>query len=174
MNAVGEKVCSIGNQNNDTALRLGEAADIGKLEEQGGADTSNDTNQQGTKKDQQEDASTFKEAEYSVAGSLALFVSLRRLENDNGDGVVEDRLAKDDGVKLGVDLVRVENGENGDGIGGRQGRSDRDGVDKGHVDGSRNLRVQPEDHADNHSRQKRAGKGKGQNGANVSEEVGLV
>ncbi len=174
MNTVREEVCSIGDQNNDTALCLGEAADVGKLEEQGGADASNDTNQQGTKENQQEDASTFEEADYSMADSLSLFVSLRRLENDNSDGVVEDRLAENDGVKLGIDFVRIENGENGDGIGSRQGRADRDGVDKRHVDSSGNHRVQPEDQANNHGGHECAGKGKGQNGADVSEEVGLV
>lgn len=35
------------------------------------------------------------------------------LVHDDRHGVVEDRLAKDDRVQLWVDLVRVEDGENG-------------------------------------------------------------
>lgn len=39
---------------------------------------------------------------------------MRRLEQDDGNGVVEDRLAKDDGIQFRFDLVEVEDGQDSD------------------------------------------------------------
>jgi hypothetical protein len=45
------------------------------------------------------------------------------LVHDDGDRIVQDTLAEDDGVQLGIDFIRVEDGENRDGIRGRERRS---------------------------------------------------
>lgn len=99
---------------------------------------------------------------------------MRRLEDDNGNGVIENGLAKDDGVELGVDLVRVENGENRDRVGGGQGCADGDGVDKGQVQRPRQHAEEPQDQTNDDSREEGSGKGKGQNSADIAEKVGLM
>ena len=169
-----EKVGGVGNQEDEAALDLGEASDVGKLEQQGRPNANNDANEQTAKEDEQEDAAPLEEAEEPVAAALPLVVLLRRLKDDDGNGVVENGLAKDDGVQLRVDLVCVEDGEDSDGIRSRKSGADRDGVDKGHVQRAGDEREQPENQTDDDGRQQGASKGKGQDGADVAEEVGLV
>lgn len=120
MQALREEVRRISDQDNETALNLREAPDIRKLQQQSRSHTDDNANQQTAKEDDQEDADTLEETQDAVATSIALVVLLRRLEDDNGNGVVEDGFAKDDGVQLRVDFVGVENGENCDGIGSGQ------------------------------------------------------
>jgi hypothetical protein len=43
------------------------------------------------------------------------------LVHDDTNGIVEQTLAKDNGVQFGIDLVLIEDGEDGDGICGGQG-----------------------------------------------------
>lgn len=169
-----KEICSVGNQDNQTALNLGKASDVCKLEEQSGTHANDHANKHTTKEDEQENANSFKEADESIVASLALVVLLRRLENDNGNGIVEDRLAKDDGVQLGIDFVGVEDGQDGHRISRRQCCANGDGIDKGHVQRSRQQTKEPQYQSNHHSRQKSARKGKCQDGPDVSEEVGLV
>jgi hypothetical protein len=63
----------------------------------------------------------------------ALSVLLSSLEQDNSNSVVEDRLSEDDGIELWVDFISVEDGKDGDRIGGGESCADRDGLDKGDV-----------------------------------------
>jgi hypothetical protein len=169
-----EEVGGIRNQDNKTTLNLGEPANIGKLEQKSGRDADNDSDHQTAKEDQQEDTGTLEEADDTVVTRLALVVLLSGLEDDNGNGVVEDGFAKDDGVELGIDLVCIEDGEDCNWIGGRQGGADGNGIDKGHVDGTRDQGVEPQDQPNDDGGQEGASKGKGQDGADVTEEVGLV
>lgn len=53
------------------------------------------------------------------------------LEHDDSDGVVQDRLAENDRVELGIDVQRVEDGQNGDWIGSRQRRAKEQAFDDG-------------------------------------------
>lgn len=174
MYAVGEEVGGVGYEDDEAALNLGQPSQVCELEEESGAGADNDTDEQASEEDEQEDAGTLEEAEEAVATGLALVVLLGRLEDDNGNGVVEDGLAEDDGVELGVNLVRVEDGEDGDGIGSGEGGPDGYCVDKGHVEGAGDLGEEPEDEADDDGGEKGAGKGKGEDCANIAEKVGLV
>lgn len=45
------------------------------------------------------------------------------LVHNDTHSIVDQALAKYDGVELGINLILVENGQNGDGIRGRQGRA---------------------------------------------------
>ena len=99
---------------------------------------------------------------------------MRRLKDDNSHGIVEDRLAKNDGVQLRVDLVGREDGEYGDRIGGRERGADRDAVDKGQRQRARQDGKDKENNANDDGREKGAGKRKGQDRANVAEEICLV
>ena len=137
MDAVCEKVSGVRNEHHQTALNLGVLANVRILEQQRSARPDKNANQQTPKEHEAEDAYALQEAEESHVRLLALLVPLRRLKDDNRDGIVEDRLAKDDGVQLRVDLVRVEDGEDGDGIRGRERRADGDGVDEAVGHGAR-------------------------------------
>jgi hypothetical protein len=55
---------------------------------------------------------------------------LSSLEQDNSHSVVENRLSKDEGVELWLYLVSVENGKDGDGVGGGERRADRHGFNE--------------------------------------------
>ena len=88
--AMGEEIRGIGNQDNETALNLGEAPDIGELQEQGGTNADNDANHQATKEDEQEDSGSFEKAKNPMALPRGvLLILLRRLKDDNGNGIVQ-------------------------------------------------------------------------------------
>lgn len=97
-----------------------------------------------------------------------------RLEQDNGDGIVENGLAKDERVQLGLYLVRVEDGQNGDWVRGRQRGAHRHGLDKVNLEAiERNPGPEEQDEAENEGGDECACKGKGEDGADMAEEVPL-
>lgn len=101
-------------------------------------------------------------------------VPLRSLEQHNGNRIVQDALTKDDGVELWVDLVGIENGQNGDRVCGRERCAHRHGFDKGYVEPFQRYPCpQPEDDAQYKRRDESPSKSKCQDGADVAEEVGL-
>jgi hypothetical protein len=119
MDSVRKEVARIGDQNDEAALDLGETPDQGILEQKTRADANNQANHQTAKEDEQENTNTLKQtqdSEMTLGGALPVLLS--SLEQDNGNGVVEDRLSEDDGIELWVDFVGVEDGKDGDGIGG--------------------------------------------------------
>lgn len=98
-----------------------------------------------------------------------------RLEQDNGNGIVEDTLAKDDGVEFGIDFVGVEDGEDGDGIRGGEGGTNREGFDEGDCQSFKwNSRPDVEDDAEDNGGDEGAGEGEGEDTADIAEEVGLT
>ena len=103
-----------------------------------------------------------------------IVVALRSLENDNGNGVVEDGFTKNNGVQLRVDLVRVENGENRYGIRGGESCADGDGVDKGQVEGSGDTCENVKNQTNDDGRQERSSKGESQDCSYISKEIRLV
>jgi hypothetical protein len=148
--------------------------DIGVLQAQRGHDTHEGADGQAAEKLGQEVPYAVKNAPYADSPSLAAR-ALGRLEDDNGDGIVQDGFAKDDGVQLRVDFECVEDGEDGDGICGRQGGANRDSIDPRHLEAFEGYgRVSPQEHANDDGRDEGSGKGECQDGANVPEEVGLV
>jgi hypothetical protein len=65
---------------------------------------------------QKEDADTFEkayDADFCVRGGD----SSERFKHDDGYGVIEKTLSKDDGVELGIDFISIEYGDDSDGIG---------------------------------------------------------
>ena len=75
---------------------------------QGTESAENHADRKRTKKD----AHKVAQREHDVAkGDGAAFEDLQRLKEDNGDGVVEDALTKDDGEELWVHMHRVEDGQ---------------------------------------------------------------
>lgn len=169
-----EEVSGVGDQDNQTTLNLGNTAKVGKFEQQSSANANNEANKHAAEEDEQKDSRAFKEADDAEISSLALLVLLRSFENDDGDGVIEDRLSKDDGIQLGVNLVGVEDCENSDRVSSGESCADGDRVDKGHAQRSGEQCKDVQDQANNDSRQKGSSKGKSQDGANVAEEVGLM
>ena len=135
MDAMGEEVGGVGDENNKTAFDLGEPPDVSKLEKQRSSHAHDHSDEQTPEEDDQKDAHTLEETKQAVAAGFATLILLRRLKDNNGNGVVQDGLAEDDGVELGVDLVGIKDGEDGYGIGGRKCGTDGDGVNKGHVEG---------------------------------------
>jgi hypothetical protein len=131
---IREEVACIGNENDKTTLDLGEAPDQGILEQKTRANANNQTNHQTAEEDQQENTDTLEQTQdgqMTLGGALSVFLS--SLEQDNGDGVVEDGFSKDDGVELRVDFISVEDGKDGDGVGSGESCADRNCFDKGDV-----------------------------------------
>ena len=176
VDGIGEKISGICDQDDETALNLWEPPDKGILEQQAGSYTNDQTNDQTAKEDEQEDTDTLKQTQDGqMACGSAGFVFLGRLEEDNGNGIVQDGLSKDDGVKLGVYFVRVEYGEDGDGVRGGQSGADRHGLDKGNVQTfERYTSPEPQDDAEDHGGDEGASKGKGQDRAYIAEKVCLM
>lgn len=121
MDAVCEEIARIGNEYNKTAFYFGEFPNMRKLQEQCSCDPNRKANHQTSEEDQQEEAERLKKADYAQIWALLPRstgrIFPRRLEEHNGNGIVQDRLAKDNGIELGVDPVGVEYGKNGDWIG---------------------------------------------------------
>jgi len=176
VDGIGEEISGICDQDDEATLNLWEPPDKSVLEQQAGSYTNDQTNDQTAKEDEQEDTDTLEQTQYGqMTSGSAGFVFLGRLEEDNGNGVVQDGFAKDDGVKLGVYSVRVEYSEDGDGVGGGQSGADRHGLDKGDVQAfERYTSPEPQDDAEDHGGDEGASKGKGQDCANVAEEVALM
>lgn len=97
MDSVREEVSGIRNENHKTALDLREPTNVGELEQKCGRNTYHDADQQAAEEDEEENSRGLDEADEAVA-HVGLLVFLRRLENDNGNGIVQDRLAENDGV----------------------------------------------------------------------------
>lgn len=53
------------------------------------------------------------------------------LEHDNSHCIVENTLAENDRVELGVDVKRVEDSEDGYGVGGGEGGAEEEALDDG-------------------------------------------
>lgn len=120
VDSIGKKVRCIGNEDDETALNLGHTAYVGEFEQQTRRHPDDNPNDQAAKEHKQENANTFEKTQHGqLAGDGTLAVFLCGLKKNDGDGVIEDGLAEDDGVELRVDLVGGEDGENGDGVGGR-------------------------------------------------------
>ena len=125
VNCIRKEVRSVCDQDDQAALNPRIPPDMRELEQQTRGQSNNKTNRQTAKEDQQEESNTFKQAEYSQLASLiCALVVLRCVEQHNGDGIVQDTLAKDDRIELRVDLICVEDRENRDGIRGRESSAD--------------------------------------------------
>lgn len=120
MDTVGKEIASICNQNDQAALEFGKSSNEGIFQDERSADADDDTDQEAGEENQQEDANSLEEADNAeIAGRAAIFVPLGGFEQNNGDCVIEDGFAKDDSVQLGFHLVKIEDGEDGDRVGGR-------------------------------------------------------
>lgn len=174
VSAIGEEVGGIGNENNEAALNLRVSSEVGHLEEEGRHNTDEDTDDQAAEEDDEEDAETLEETDEAHPGGVGL-VLLSSFEYDNGDGVIQNRLAKDDGVQLRIDLVGVENGQDGDGVGSGESCADGDGINEIHLQRLEpGHGIQPEDKTNDDGRQEGSGESKGRYGSNVAEKVGLM
>ena len=97
VDGVGQKVSQVRGKDDETTLSLGESPNIGEFEHQRYANADHDTNKQTSEEDAHKDTYGFKEAtDAEVFG--AVFVFLGCLKDDNGDGIVENRLAEDQSI----------------------------------------------------------------------------
>lgn len=131
MNGIREEVAGVGDQNDDTAFDFRESSDVGHLKQDRRRDTYQEPNDQTAKEDEEKKPAAFKQREDGqLLVRVAFFVLLSRLEKHDGDGIVQYRLAKNNGVEFRVDLVGIENGQDRDWICRRQCSAHRDGFDK--------------------------------------------
>jgi CRISPR/Cas system-associated protein Cas10 (large subunit of type III CRISPR-Cas system) len=119
VDGVGKEVCEVCDQHDKTCLCFRITSHICKLERQRSHDAYHDTNKETPEEDAKENAKRLKQAHDAKVLST-IFVFLRRLEENNGDCIVEDGLAKDERVELWLDFVGIEDGENSDRVGGRE------------------------------------------------------
>lgn len=128
---VGEKVRGVGDERDDAGLDLGVSRKVRVLETQRADEAERNAEEHRHHKREQEDASAVEQTRQVNV----LAVELRqRLVHDDRDRIVEDALAKDDRVELGVDLGRVEDGQDGDGVGGRQRRAKDEALEEGKLE----------------------------------------
>ena len=175
MDCVREEVRSVRNQDDETTLNLRLPSHMRQFQQETRRQSNQKPKCQRAKEDPQKDTDTLEETQ---DGQLFLrhtrFVFLRRLEKYDGDGVVEDGFAEDDGVEFGVDFVGVEDGEDGDGVGGGKGCADGHGFDEGDVEAfERYTCPEVEDDAEDEGGDEGAGEGEGEDAADVAEEVAL-
>jgi hypothetical protein len=132
MHAVGKEIACVGDQNNQRALNPWEPAHIGILQRKSGPNPYDNANDQAGEEDEQENPNSLKQADdVQISRRSSFPVSLGGLKQDDGDGVVENGLAEDDGVEFRLDFVEIEDGEDGDWVCGRERGTDRDGFDPG-------------------------------------------
>lgn len=146
VNRVREEVRSVRDQEDQAALDLRVSPDMCELQQQTRCQSNDKTNRQAAKEYKQEEPDAFKQAQYSQLASLirALIV-LCRLKQHDSYCIVQDTLAKDDRVELRIDLVRVEDCEDRDGIGSRECRTNGQGVHECNVNGlERYARPEPD------------------------------
>ena len=99
MHSVGKEVAGVSDQKDQTALDFGEASNVSILQHESAADTNNHTDEKTAKEYEQEDAYGLEQAEdVQIAFGSSFFVPLCSLEQDDSNGIVQDRLAKDNGV----------------------------------------------------------------------------
>jgi hypothetical protein len=174
VDSIGKEIRQVGNENDKTTLRLGKASDICELESQGSGDADHDSDEQASKEDAEEDTNSFEQAEYTERLG-AILVLLCGLEQDNGNGIVQDGLAKDDGVEFRLDFVGVEDGKDGDGVCGGEGSAYRHGLDEVDLEAvQRYSRPQKQYDAQDNGGDEGTGECEGEDGANVAEEVALA
>lgn len=102
-----------------------------ELEQQTRRNPNHESKNQTTKEHKQEDPNTFKEAEGGqLARILAILVFLRRLKQHDGDCIVQDGFSEDDSIQFRIDFVGIEDGEDGDRVGGAEGCADGHGFDE--------------------------------------------
>ena len=131
MYTIRKEVGGICDEHNETAFDLWESPNKCVLKRQGCTDADDDPNQKTTEKHGQEYANGFKQRENcQVARGARISISLCCFEQHNGDGIVQDRLAKDDGIKLWLDFVDVEDGKDGDRVSCRESSTDREGFNE--------------------------------------------
>lgn len=173
MDGVGQKVRQVCCEDDQATLSLRNAPHVGELEHERDGNADHDTNEQTPEEDAKEDAKGFEETD-DAEFLGAVLVLLGSLEQDDGDGIVQNGLAKDEGVQLWFDLVGVEDGENGDWVGSREGSANRHGLDEVDLEAIEGYASpQEQDEAQDKSGYEGAGECKGQDGANVSEEIPL-
>ena len=135
MDGVGEEVCSVRDEEDETALDFRIPPNMCEFQKQTRRKPDQQSDDKRAKEDQQENANRLEQTQHrQLPRRRARSVLLRRFEQYDSDGVVQDRLAEDDGVQLGVDFIGVEDGEDGDGIGSGECSADGDGFDEGDVE----------------------------------------
>lgn len=159
--SLGKEVGGVGDQYHQAAFNVRVPADVGVLKAEGSQDANKGADGQTAKELGQEVPDTVEEA-YESDGASLLTSALGRLEDDNGDSIVENRFTKNDSVQLGVNLEGVEDGQDGDRICGRQGSTNGDGVDPRHLETlERDGCIEEQEHTNDDGRDKCTGKGKG-------------
>lgn len=172
-NSVREEVREVRNKNDETALDLREAPNIRKLEHQRRANAHQDPDEQAAKEDAKEDANSLEQTQDAERHGRVL-VLLGRLEQHNGDGVVQDRLAEDDGVQLRLHLVRVEDGKDGDGVRRGERGADGEGFDEGDLEAVQGYACPDVQNETQHQRRDEgSGDRKGKNSSDMAEEIPL-
>lgn len=124
MNCIGEEVTRVRDQENQATFNLRISSHVCELEQKTGSNSDHNADSQTAKENEHENTNRLEQAQDGELSSFgARSVLLCSFEQDNGNCVVQDRFAKDDSVQFRVDLVGVENGEDGYGVGGTQGRA---------------------------------------------------
>jgi hypothetical protein len=113
VNRVSEEVASVSDQENQATFNFWVSPYVRELQQKTGSNPNHKSDRQTAKEDQHEDANGLEETQDRQFTSVrARLVLLRRLEQYNGDSIVQDRFSKDNGVKLRVNFVRVEDRQN--------------------------------------------------------------
>jgi hypothetical protein len=145
VNRVGKEVASVSDQEDQATLNLWISPYVSEFEQQTGCNSNHDSDRQAAKEDQHEDANGLEQTQNGQFASIrAGLVLLRRLEQYNRNSIVQNRFSKDDGVKLRVNFVRIEDGQDCYRIGSAQGCANAHGFDETDVQSLQgNARPEP-------------------------------
>jgi hypothetical protein len=113
VDGIGEEIACVCNQNYEATFRFWEPSKVGELEHERGDNSNDEANHQAPEEHNKESSNTFEQAKHfdTIA---CLLVSLSRFEEYDRNGVVQDSLSENNGIKLRIDFVGVENGQNRD------------------------------------------------------------
>lgn len=117
MHAIREEIAGIRNKNDETTLDLRHSSHKRILKTQSSSDTNNDADQHTTKENEEEETHSLEDIQETQRACLTFRVLLRRLEQNDSNSIVKDRLAENNGIKLRLNLVQVENRQDSDRVG---------------------------------------------------------
>lgn len=99
VDSIGEEVRRVCNQEYQTAFRLWIPPHVCELQQETCSQADNNPNEQTSEEVQQEYANTLEQTQQSKTSSLcARLVFLSRLEQHDGNGIVQDAFTKNDSV----------------------------------------------------------------------------
>lgn len=133
VDGVGEEVACVRNQNDETTLRFRKSPEVGEFQKERRDHSNDESNNHAAEEHTQEGSSALNQTEdFDIRAGL--FIFLGGFEKDDCNSIVQYSFAEDHRVQFRIHFVCIENGQDGDGIRGRESGSDGHGVNEVDID----------------------------------------